>query len=285
LPSGQNSPPTAISSSNYKTCPACGNIGIRKTCFKQPINYPLNQIDWCECDYGILALDYWTKKSREKQQKRLDKLFMGAGIPAYFRDFTIETLKARVGNDPAKLAVIAYVETFLADKRIVDPRDNRYKFGLVVSGPFGAGKTGMLTPILRDWLEEGKTGLWIEAKEFVKEIQRGYSRGAEDTSEQKLDEAKRADIILLDDLGDKARQERVQDETGKYVLQLATETTDRIEIIYRLINERHNMDRPMLITTNLTGPELALQLGERTFNRIVESCAWLTMTGKNLRME
>lgn len=276
-PSAQSLPPTRISSS-YKVCPACRNSGIRVTCWKQPQNYPLNEIDWCECDYGILALEHWHKKAVAKQQKRLDKLFAGAGIPDYFQSFTVESLKQRVGKDAAKLAIIAKVEEFIANRRIVDANDrNKYKFGLILSGSFGTGKTGLLTPALRAWLEDGKSGLWIEAKEFVKEIQRGYSKGAEDSSEAKMDEAKRADIILLDDLGDKARVDR----DGV----ILPETTDRIEILYRLINDRHNYDRPMLITTNLTGPELIAQIGERTFNRIIESCAWLSMPGRNLRME
>lgn len=280
MPDAQTSNSTTNSSSP-RYCPVCDGYGIKRTCFKHPEAFPLAEIDWCACNAGIFQRDYWQKKrgplEQAKRQARIDKLFAGAGIPSFFKDFTVGTLRNRVGNDPGKLAVIAQVEQFIVERRIVDPRTKLSKFGLILSGSFGTGKTGMLTPALRSWLDDGKSALWIEAKEFVKEIQRSYGRGDEDSSEQKLDEAKRADIVLIDDLGDK---ERI-DSKGN----LAPEPPDRIEIIYRLINDRHNADRPMLITTNLTGSELSIQLGARTFNRIVESCAWLKMPGKNLRME
>jgi len=274
-PNAQNSPSTPTSS---KRCPACHNSGLRG--WKQPENYPLKECVFCECEYGILALDYWTKRQNAKQQKRIDQLFDGAGMPAHFRDFTLDTFEHRA-KDKGKLSILARVREYLTNGFVVDQRTGRYKFSLILSGEYGTGKTGILTPILRDFLERGKVGLWIEAKEFVKEIQRGYKPGAdEDSAETKMDAAKRADIILLDDLGDKARTEIVNGSTI-----IKAETSDRIEIIYRLINHRHNAALPMLITTNLSGPELGAQIGERTFNRIIESCAWLSMPGRNLRME
>jgi DNA replication protein DnaC len=261
-------PPTRILSK----CQWCGNAGYRT--WKQPWNYPLSEVQFCECSYGEAALQFWEAKAKAAKQDKLRSLFAGAGVPAHYRDLTLETLRQRIQGEPEKLEALATVEEFIEKGFATDKRTGRYKFSLLISGSFGIGKTGMLTPVLQNYLERSKVGLWIEAKEFVKEVQAGYSNG---DSEAKLDAAKRADIILLDDLGDKART----DNQGN----LMTETVDRIEILYRLINHRHNHELPMLITTNLTGVELAHQIGERVFNRIIESCAWVKMAGRNLRME
>lgn len=208
-----------------------------------------------------------------KQQLHIDNLFNGAGIPTHFRDFTLDSLASLVTGEPSKEIALAVVKEFIEYGFVKDKR-GKHKFGVIVSGRFGTGKTGMLTPVLRNFVAAGKVGLWIEAKEFTKEVQQGYKSG---DSETKLEAAKRADIILLDDLGDPGRV----DDSGK----LLAETNDRIDILYRLINHRHNHALPMLITTNLSGAELSAQIGERVFNRIIESCAWLSMAGKNLRME
>ena len=78
------------------------------------------------------------------------------------------------------------------------------------------------------------------------------------------------DVILLDDFGDKSRTN--------------AESDDRRRIIYQLINYRHNNGLPMLITSNLTAAEMSMQFGQRTVERIIESCAWVKVGGDNLRL-
>jgi hypothetical protein len=60
---------------------------------------------------------------------------------------------------------------------------------------------------------------------------------------------------------------------------------DRRRIIFQLINHRYNEGLPTLLTTNLQGKQIAEQFGARVFERIIESCVWHTVTGRNLRME
>lgn len=172
----------------------------------------------------------------------------------------------RVNSDPAKQEAIDAAIALTTEGFI--RQDDRYKFGMVLSGSCGMGKTGLLTPVLQHAISQGKSGLWIEMYDFISEIQGGYADG---TSNAKLEAAKTADVILLDDLGD---------------ADLARpETDDRRRIIYQLINHRHNHGLQTLITTNLDLDGLIVQFGKRIFERIYESCAWVDMAGKNLRME
>lgn len=248
-------------------CSLCEDVGYRG--WKTPAaGYPVKEVTFCDCVYGKKAAAFWAGKESEAHQRKLGQLFANAGIPAHFRDMTIDTLVERVGADTGKQVAIEAVMQLVNQGYIVDERTNRYKPGVVVSGDFGRGKTGLLTPVLRNAVEAGKSALWVEVYDFISEVQRGYEDGS---SLAKLEAAQRADIILLDDLGDKSRTKE--------------ETDDRRRIMYQLINYRHNNALPMLITTNLTGKELALQFGARTFERIAESCAWVSMTGRNLRME
>ncbi len=212
-------------------------------------------------------LDYWRVQDTKRRQKQLDTIFANAGIPAHFRSFTIESMEERCAKDSGKKEAIAAVKSYIENGYLKDADSNRYKNGLILSGDFGRGKTGLLTPVLRSMVENGKSGLWIETYDFLSDIQGGYEDGS---SLKRLEAAQRSDVILLDDFGDKSRQ--------------GAESDDRRRIIYQLINYRHNAGLPMLITTNLTGAELSIQFGQRTVERIIESCAWIKVSGENLRM-
>lgn len=228
--------------------------------------YPIAQCDVCDCANGQAVRRLWAVENADRQQKRLNQLFSGAGIPAHFRGFTLDTMIERAGRDPGKQAAIEAVIAFVNGGVVLDRASKRYKPGIILSGSFGVGKTGILTPALNRLVADGKSGLWVEVYDFLSTVQAGYASG---DSDAKLTAAQTADVILLDDLGDVDRN--------------AEETADRRRIIYQLINHRHNESLPMLITTNCNAPQLAQQFGARTLERIMESCAWVTMAGANLR--
>lgn len=260
-----NSRNTPVSEQAEK-CRSCGNAGYLG--WKTPhAGYSLREVSFCECPIGQRTLEYWQRQDAGKRQKKLDQTFANAGIPEHFRDMTIETLIARAGGDKGKRDAIAAVKSFAEQGFIEDAATKRYKPGIILAGSFGRGKTGLLTPVLRHLIEQGKTGLWIEVYDFISEIQAGYENG---TSLSRLEAAQRADVVLLDDLGDKGRDK--------------PETDDRRRIVYQLINYRHNNGLATLITTNLSASEIGMQFGQRTVERIIESCAWVTMGGENLRM-
>lgn len=226
------------------------------------------QVEFCDCAWGQKARAFWQAKEAETHQRQLNQLFVSAGVPAHFRDLTIDSMIERAGRDAGKIAAIEAVIQFKHGGLVLDPATKRYKAGIVLSGSFGCGKTGLLTPALRHVIEAGKSGLWVEVYDLISAIQQGYSDG---DASAKLAAAQQADVVLLDDLGDVERD--------------AEETADRRRIIYQLINYRHNNALPMLITTNCNGAQLAKQFGARTIERVFESCAWINMGGRNLRME
>lgn len=257
-----------------RECDRCEDSGYLG--WKTPAaGYPFSEVTFCACAFGQKAQAFWRGKEAEAHQRKLGSLFVNAGIPAHFRSLTIDTMIERAGSDKGKKQAIDAVIELIDHGYVLDPRSGQPRPGIVLSGDFGRGKTGLLTPVLRHHIEQGRSGLWIEVYDFISEIQREYGRkreaGEPDLAAQKMDAAQNAGIILLDDMGDKSREKE--------------ETDDRRRIVYQVINYRHNHTLPMLITTNLTGKEMAVQFGARTFERIIESCAWISMAGKNLRLE
>lgn len=247
-------------------CKTCWDTGYHG--WKTPHSYPLAQVRFCDCHKGESTRAYWERRSAALRVNTIERLFKSASIPTRFADLTVGTL-ARL-DDPAKAQAIEACKELIQHGSITQrgsPRDS-----LLLSGPFGVGKTGLLTAVLAHFLEHGHAGLWIEYYDLVLEIQQGYS---DNTSHSRLDAARNADWLLLDDVGDLERRD------GNSI---RLETDDRRKILYTILNHRHNNRLPTLITTNLNPGQLSQQFGERVTQRIMESFCVIGIAGKNLRL-
>jgi DNA replication protein DnaC len=255
-PTANNTPPAAVMSA---VCPLCGGLGLQG--WKTPRHYPLAEVQFCACAAGQAAHAAERAKSAAAHQQRLAAAFTRAGIPSHFHGLTIDTLAAAAGDDPDKATAIAVARAMLATGHYAG------KPGVYLFGEYGCGKTGVLTPVLRHYLDQGHTGLWLEYYDFCAEIQSKYGQG--DEADKALDLVRSVDWLLMDDVGDAART--------------SPETDDKRRLLYQIINHRHNHVRPMLITSNLTPDRFVAQFGARTFERILESCAIVKIAGRNLR--
>lgn len=249
-------------------CTICRDDGYKGV--KTPYNEPLHEVEFCDCRKGVAVKKWWYREAKKKQAAKLQQLFEVAGVPVRFRDLTIDSLQATVLCDPEKESALAAAKAMIA-QGYIDVAGRR-KNSLILSGPYGTGKTGTATPILRYWLDQGRSGLWIEFYDFCDRVQQGYNRG---DSKEVMEAAQRADWVLLDDVGELNRDDRV---TG------FAETTDKQKILYQLVNYRHNHALPTLITSNLSPSQLVNQFGARTFERLLESYHIVSMGGRNLRV-
>jgi DNA replication protein DnaC len=254
-----NTMPLAPARPAPETCPLCGNLGIMG--WKTPRHYPLSEVQFCECPAGQRAQSAERAKAAATQQDKLKAAFTRAGIPAHFHGLTIDTLAAVAGDDPDKTKAIEVARTMVEQGMYQD------KPGVFLFGSYGCGKTGVLTPVLRHWLDQGHSGLWIEFYDFCEEIQSKYGKG--DEASQAMDLVRSVEWLMMDDIGDVARKD--------------LETDDKRKLLYQIVNHRHNHVRPMLITSNLTPGEFTAQFGARTFERIAECCAVVKIGGRNLR--
>jgi DNA replication protein DnaC len=230
--------------------------------WKTPRHYPIAEVQFCDCEVGAAALDQARREDAAKRQRTLDKMFESAGIPQHFRDMTIDSLYRIAKADPDKRDAIE------AARELVETGFTAGKKGIYIYGTFGMGKTGVVTPILRNYLDNGLTGLWIEFYDFTDEVQSRYRSNAEESATAAIKQAQEVDMLLLDDVGNP---------------KIDMETDDKSKILYQVINARHNHIRPMLITSNLAPTEFRRQFGTRTWERVAESCRVVKMGGSNLR--
>jgi DNA replication protein DnaC len=138
--------------------------------------------------------------------------------------------------------------------------------GLWLFGDTGTGKTTLAMLISKAAIEAGKTVAIYSLPKLLARIRRTYD--SEPGGESYLsffDRLTSVDLLHIDDLGAEKRSDWV------------------LEQLYALVNERYEAQRSILITTNLTHPELEEQIGSRTVSRLSQICDEVEVRGDDRR--
>jgi DNA replication protein DnaC len=198
---------------------------------------------------GYIVADDGARPCVCSREAELERACRRARIPRKFLGKTLQSFKATTA---AKRQIVALAQDYLRNFRRSDSQQGGR--GLLLLGREGTGKTHIAVSILRGVIEKGYSGLYWNVPELFLELRRIINGEGEFTEADIFDEARAADLLVLDDLG--------AEKTSEYVL-------DRL---YVLINGRYDNDLATVITTNRTIEELRQQLGPRIASRICEMC-------------
>ena len=169
------------------------------------------------------------------------------------RKFSSKTLDGFVARKPRHKEILAAMRDFV--RRYCSNGPDAPIKGLLLMGREGTGKTHVAISVLKSLVSNGYSGLYWNVPELFLELRRMMNdKEAEGTEADLFDEARAADLLVLDDLG--------AEKTSEYV-------TDRI---YVIINSRYEDEKATIITTNRNLDELRSQLGPRITSRICEMC-------------
>lgn len=122
------------------------------------------------------------------------------------------------------------------------------KKSLLFCGRTGLGKTFLSSCVAK---EVGKAGLNVafsSVTDFLKQIEKEHFHG--DGGEKTLDTLIDADLLIIDDLGSEFF------------------TTFSESVFYTIINSRINLNRPMIISTNMLTKEITARYNERIVSRL-----------------
>jgi DNA replication protein DnaC len=158
--------------------------------------------------------------------------------------------------------------TAWADRAIADPRTAGILF---LTGPFGTGKTHQAYGALRRIAEAGPDRfemLALTAPDMYALMRPG---GSDHGAEYEVRRLMRIPLLLIDDLGTEKISEFTEEAT------------------YRILNERYNECRPLIITSNLpvadpNGTDLHDQLGARITSRLAQTTTVVALGGNDRRM-
>jgi len=199
----------------------------------------------CDCACGrALAAERLMAASRT--------IFADANIPPRCRDFTLDSYPSQ------EIEAYGKLQDFLSEW---DSHKN-----LILFGSYGTGKTGLLVGALRAICDRyalsGRRVQFTTGADLLDELRHGYEDGTHNVT---LRRVKTVALLAIDDLG--------AEKPSEWVL----------ERLYVIVNARYEAMLPTFITTNYDLDELAGRIGERVFERLIETCKKFEVDGPNLR--
>lgn len=142
--------------------------------------------------------------------------------------------------------------------------------GFMFYGPPGVGKSYLAFCIANELLGQGVPVVVISSIGMLNRIKEIYNSYGKEGEVEVINNLKNASLLVLDDLG------------------AENSTPWAKEKIYEIIDNRYRDGKPMIVTTNLTREQLQNKLTgddgvNRTYDRLVEMCYPIKITGKSRR--
>lgn len=230
--------------------------------------------------YGNRAMmyhDYCQCAKLAMERARTAKLFDSAEVPPKHRAATFARWDAmdpeyKVGKEAAR----AFCERF-AGFDFSDAYHAPERYGIVLCGPNGVGKSGMMASIVNERLTRGLPAAWFGFDALIDRIRDTYDRDRDNGEDkpptylQLLNTVNDAPLLVLDDVGDVDVKRMATDDLRRNV--------------YGVIGKRYDLMRPTLISTNLPPAQFRHAYGERIWQRVNELYAWINMGGPSVRFQ
>lgn len=186
-----------------------------------------------------------------------DKELLQAGIFERFKNVSFQTIS--VDDDIRENAEMIYRYAQNIDKYIAEGK------GLILSGSYGTMKTTLAVCVLRKFIEQGGSGLFIPMCSIMDNLYSMRTRSLEEWGrfEMRLRETK---LLVIDDLGG-------EDVSAPWVLPK----------VNSIITERYNRKKPVIITTNMTKDELFDTYSGRIIDRLKSTNFYIVFNTKSKR--
>lgn len=224
-------------------CPICGGSGV--------VFDNAGNMKPCHC---------WKQK---QQRKKMQKAQLPSALQKMtFTNFDMSFYPANEIPDFAyeyKFSYLDYAKNARKKavnfvQEILGGEDLSQVAGLMFQGQVGSGKTHLSAAIANNLISNGIDVLFLVVPDFLDEMRMSYGNLGEFDETAMMDNAKKAQVLILDDLGMHNFSEWTKNK------------------LFTLINYRLNNQLPMIITTNMKMEDLKELVGERITSRIIAAC-------------
>ena len=137
--------------------------------------------------------------------------------------------------------------------------------GILMKGNTGLGKTHLSLAIANELIQKGFSVVYVSAPDILTKLEKEHFSYGYSNEQDVLQSLIECDLLILDDLG----------------TEFSTPYTSAA--VYNLFNTRVNMNKPMIINTNLNPKELEQTYSQRFNSRVMSSCAVLDFIGSDIR--
>ena len=264
-------------------CTTCEGRGVIS--YSVPVDHPhFGKLFSCpDCEQGAAL-----------EQRRVQNMLRGAAMPERYAEMTFGTFEVLLGDYntsdlwPGKrLAYHAACVFALAEGHRVSFSEvykrcglrwegaDQVRVGLVFSGTYGIGKTGLMASIVNACIANGERPVYLRTAQFLERIQSRYGKlDGDGNPERPYPEdikaiALDAPLLALDEFF-----------IGRVGDVASTDKTRHIEDIFEY---RKAHKKPTLITCNQTMEQVRIHWGPVVFERVFELCHYIPMAGEALR--
>ncbi len=250
-------------------CDTCNDLGV--VSYSVPLSHEL---------FGKLQPCPGCEQGQRIQERQWSGKLIGAQLPKELHICTFErwetsfTAEEKQGKRLAFEACQLFCKTDRHDVSLMQAWRNAgrtlqgdvIRNSLVLYGPTGLGKSGMVASCVNYLLAMGEMPLYTRADDLFSSVQATYKKDAEEASEEIKARYREAGLLVLDELSDGA-------------------TADRRQILESVIRHRYNNRLPTLVTSNYTHAELEDLWGIRTLSALRAMAHWIPMGGVPVRDE
>lgn len=231
-----------------KNCENCKNIMECKNSVTGYVYYP--SLEQNNLVFSYVACKY--KKKLEKE-KAYQNNVMIVDMPKEILDASMKNIYT---DDKNRLETIKWLTTFIKKYEMGEKTK-----GLYLTGNFGCGKTYLVAACFNELAKKGKKVAIVYYPEFLRELKESFS----DDFKNIFNKTKKAELLLIDDIGAET-----------------TTNWNRDEILGTILQYRMQESLPTFFTSNLSIKELEEHLagsdseGKIKSRRIIERIKYLT---------
>lgn len=207
-------------------CPICGGIGYVQR--DLPLGHP---------DFGKLQMCTCLQKNAAQGERA--RLYRLSNLDA-FESMTFDNFKVQgrlgLGDQQVRSLQFAYNQAYQYAQTL--------KGWLVLIGSYGSGKTHLAAAVANVAVQAGVPTLFLTVPDLLDWLRSSFG-STDERFEQRLDEIRTIQLLVLDDLG----------------TQNATPWAE--EKLYQIINYRYTYRLPMVVTSNLSLAEIDGRIASR----------------------
>ncbi|MGE5590977.1 MAG: ATP-binding protein [Bacillota bacterium] len=249
-----STPASSETSSERVYCPHCGED---KTPYQRQLGRRVFTIDpECRCDREARDKAIAEEEARRREEDLRQRIEQ-SGLPARYQRATFEAFEPARGTEKAVAICREYAASFA--RGVED--------GLLVRGPKGAGKTHLAAAVALSLLQSGFRVAFWNVPLVLDEIRSSFGARSdkEERASEIMERARRADLLILDDIGTEKPSEWV------------------VERLYLVVEMRYQDLKPLIVTTNASMKELEEALSPKTVSRLVEMCRGVSLEASDYR--
>lgn len=197
------------------------------------------------------------RQQKIAERHHADRLH-GARIPARFIGRSFDNFRADSEAQKSALTVARdYAEQFA---------DNLQRGqGLIFSGLPGTGKSHLAAAILQTMLR--RSVCYVTCMDMIREVRDTWRKGSDRSELQLLETLGGMDLLAIDEIG----------------VQYGTDSEQTI--IFDVLDRRYRNVLPTILLTNQDHAGLKQYIGERTYDRLTETCRWVAFDWPSYRAQ